>query len=68
MKKRVKVIKCSNEGYWYKDSIGDVFDIVTNENVDFLYDVIDRDACLIKYDCKVVDIIKPIKYIKTHEI
>jgi hypothetical protein len=42
--------------------------ILLVKNVDFLYDVIDRDACLIKYDCKVVDIIKPIKYIKTHEI
>ena len=30
MKIKVKIIKCSGENYWYKDSIGEEYDIYVN--------------------------------------
>lgn len=48
----IKIIKCSRNGWWYKDRIGRVYSVM-DKNDGYLY--VDQ-AMLMKEDCEILDI------------
>lgn len=52
---KVKVVKCSSESYWYKDRVGEEFDVEDYEN--HKYNIISgekEDWIIYKSDCEVI--------------
>ena len=60
----VKIVKCSEDKVWYKDKIGQEFEVKATDGLLWgypCYDVINDGRYIIQYDCEIVEEIKPLK-------
>ena len=51
---KVKIIKCSNENYWYKDKIGETFDVYDVIQGDYRLKVGLRAFLVLKEDVEII--------------
>jgi len=50
---KVKITKCSNVDYWYNDKIGEVFEVLTEENY-YVAGHISSGLFIAKDDCEII--------------
>jgi hypothetical protein len=67
MRKKIQIMKCSNQAFWYRTKVGKHFIVdISSDNPTGLYRT--GLGYLLKDDCEVVPDIKPIKSLPKHEM